>query len=264
MTETTPQLSFIIPNWNNRQLLSECISSIYNTTANIPNEIIIVDNASTDDSAEFIRRAYPDARWVQNNTNFGYAKAVNQGVNLSHGSFIFLLNNDVRLLDDAVNKLLSFLNNTPDAGAAAPSLYYPDGRLQISCRRFPTPPAILLEFLGINKIGPFRKWKLNIEEHQKTCVVLQPMASALMIKRECWNSVGPLDESFPIYFNDVDWCYRVYKKTNYKIYLYPEAKAIHHYGASAKLLGHKKRIEWHKGLLRFYLKHFFCILIGHF
>jgi hypothetical protein len=73
------------------------------------------------------------------------------------------------------------------------------------------------------------------------------------------DAVGPLDEKFPFFFNDVDWCYRLYKNTNYKIYLYPEAKAIHHYGASVKRLGYKKKIEFYKGLLRFYFKHFFPV-----
>ncbi len=254
--ESNIPVSFIIPNWNHRQLLSECISSICSTAAKMSHEIIVVDNASTDDSAESIRKIYPHVIWIQNKTNLGYAKAVNHGVKSSRGNFIFLLNNDVKLLDDAVEKLLSFLRDNPDAGAVAPSLYYPDGRLQISCRRFPTPSALLLEFLGISKFGSFKKWKLDAEDHHETRVVSQPMASALMIRRDCWTSVGLLDKRFRIFFNDVDWCYRLYKNTAYRIYLYPEAKAIHHYGASADLLGRRKRIDWYKGILRFYVKHF--------
>jgi hypothetical protein len=251
-----PMVSFIIPNWNHRQLLYECISSIYDTTGNVYTEIIVVDNASTDGSAEYIRKTFPDVIWAQNDTNVGYAKAVNHGVMLSKGAFIFLLNNDVKLIKNASEELVSFLIKKPDAGAASPLLYYPDGRIQASCRRFPTPSALLMESFGINKIGPFRRWKLGIEEHLNAGMVLQPMASALIVKRECWDAVGPMDERFPIFFNDVDWCFRLYKDTNYKIYLFPEAKAIHHKGASVNRLGYKKKIEFFKGLIRFYLKHF--------
>jgi hypothetical protein len=101
--------------------------------------------------------------------------------------------------------------------------------------------------------------KLTAEEHLAGGKVQQPMSSALMVKRECWNAVGPMDERFFVFFNDVDWCYRLYKYTDYKIYLYPKARAVHHEGASVKRLGYKKRIELYKGLLRFYRKHFpFC------
>lgn len=251
-----PAVSFIIPNWNQKQLLHECISSICNTIGSLPHEIIVIDNASTDGSAEYIKKAFPDIIWIQNSTNPGYAKAVNQGVELSQGDFLFLVNNDVKLMENTTERLVSFLLENPDAGAAAPLLYYPDGRLQISCRRFPTPAAILLEKVGINRIGPFSKLKLTVEEHLTGGVVQQPMASALMVKRECWDAVGPVDERFPIFFNDVDWCYRLYKDTDYKIFLCTSTKVIHHLGASVNTLGSRKKVEFYKGLVKFYLKHF--------
>jgi N-acetylglucosaminyl-diphospho-decaprenol L-rhamnosyltransferase len=249
-------VSFIIPNWNHKQLLFECISSIYDTTGVAFGEVIIVDNASSDGSAEYIKGNFPHVIWVQNDINCGYAKAVNQGVKLSTGNFFFLLNNDITLAENSVKRLRSFLVDNPDAGAVAPQLYYPDGRVQVSCRRFPTPPALLLEYFGVDKIGRSRRWKLKGEEHLGPRIVPQPMASALMVKRECWDAVGPMDEGFPIFFNDVDWCYRLYKNTRYKIYLYPTAKAVHHQGASAKRLGYKKKVELYRGLMRFYCKHF--------
>jgi len=249
-------VSFIIPNWNHKKMLSDCIASIYATNDSIPKDVIVVDNASTDGSAEYTKKMYPDTQWIQNKTNLGYAKAVNHGVRLSKGDFIFLLNNDVKLLENTTKNLLDFLIKNPEAVAVAPLLYYPDGRVQISCRRFPTPSALFLELVGINKIGSFRRWKLKKEDHLHASIVLQPMASALLIKRFCWDTVGPLDEQFPVLFNDVDWCYRLYKHTNYKIYLCPDAQAIHHEGASVNRLGFRKNIEFFKGLTKFYLKHF--------
>lgn len=253
-------VSFIIPNWNHKELLNECIASIYDTSGALPCEVIVIDNASTDGSAAHIKNRFPEVLWLQNKYNLGYAKAVNQGVKLSQGNFIFLLNNDVRLVNNATEKLITLLTNTTEAGASAPLLYYPDGRMQVSCRRFPTPSALLLEYLGINSAGPYHKWKLTLEDHLKADVVQQPMASALMIKRECWDAVGPMDEGFPIFYNDVDWCYRLYRDTDYKIYLCREAKAIHHEGASVKRMGYKKKLEFYKSLLRFYLKHFLTLI----
>jgi N-acetylglucosaminyl-diphospho-decaprenol L-rhamnosyltransferase len=253
-------VSFIIPNWNHKQMLSECIASIYATNDSILKDVIVVDNASNDGSGDYIKKMYPEIIWIQNKTNLGYAKAINHGVKVSKGAFIFLLNNDVKLLENTTIKLLDFLFENPEAMAVAPLLYYPDGRIQKSCRRFPTPSALFLEFLGIDKIGPFRRWKLSKEEHLRTSIVLQPMASALMLKKLCWDTVGQLDEQFPVLFNDVDWCYRLYKQTRYKIYLYPEAQAIHHEGASVNRLGFRKKIEFSKGLTKFYLKHFSSLL----
>jgi len=251
-----PKVSFIIPNWNHRQLLAECIASIGDTAAALSREIIVVDNASSDDSAEYVTENFSDVTWIQNDENLGYAKAVNRGVKEAQGDIFFLLNNDVKLLEGSAETLVRFLAAHPSAGAVAPLLYYPDGNIQVSCRRFPTPPALLLESAGIDRIGPFRRWKLRPEEHLEGGVVLQPMMSALMVKKDCWDAVGPLDEGFPIFFNDVDWCYRLYRNTKCEIYLCAEARAIHHYGASTNRLGYRKKFEWHRGLLRFYRKHF--------
>lgn len=252
-------ISYIIPTWNQKDLLIECISSIYNDNISCPGEIIIIDNASTDGSIEYISKEFREVILIQNTANIGFAKAVNQGISISKGKFIFLLNNDIRLLEGTTEKLISFLGQYPDAGAVAPLLYYPDGEFQISCRRFPNPPSLILEVLGIDKFGKYRRWKIAKEDHLKGGLVPQPMASALMIRRECWDAVGPLDEGFPIFFNDVDWCYRVYKFTDYKIYLCPEARVIHHHGASTDLLGYRKKVEFYKGLIRFYRKHFIGI-----
>ncbi len=252
-----PRVSFIIPNWNHRELLVECIGSIEETAAAFSREIIVVDNASTDDSASFVAKNFPAVIWIQNDVNRGYAKAVNQGAKQSRGDLLFLLNNDVKLLKGCTEKLVHFLAANSSAGAAAPLLFYPDGRMQTSCRRFPTPPSLLLESLKIDAFGPFRRWKLTEKEHLSADMVPQPMASALMVKRECWEEVGLLDEGLPLYFNDVEWCYRLYRNTAWKIHLCPEARAIHHEGASTRLLGYKRTLEFYRGLIRFYLK---CLL----
>ncbi|MBF0345899.1 MAG: glycosyltransferase family 2 protein [Nitrospirae bacterium] len=254
------KVSFIIPNWNQGGLLKELVESIDDSVGELDKEIIVVDNASVDGSEELVTGAHPHVFWIANRINEGYAKATNRGVWLSTGDYLFLLNNDVRLQPDTVIKLLECLNKNPQAGAVAPQLYYPEGGLQISCRNFPSPMALILEKMKIEKLGPFKKWKLTRQEHLACSAVLQPMASALLIRRQCWQEVGALDERFPIFFNDVDWCYRLYKKTNYYILLCPEATAVHHEGASIKRLGYKKRIELLRGLSTFYLKHYLRLI----
>ncbi|MBF0567914.1 MAG: glycosyltransferase family 2 protein [Nitrospirae bacterium] len=250
------RVSFIIPNWNHKQLLDECITSIKALTGDFEKEIIVIDNASEDGSAAFVKDAHPDVILHRGQSNVGYAKATNIGVSLSGGQMIFLLNNDVRLFPDCLQRLYDCIEDNPRAGAAAPLLYYPDGRFQISCRRFPSPAALVLEQFGVFRLGRFRKWKLTQEEHHCSGEVPQPMASALLIKRECWDEVGALDEDFPIFFNDVDWCYRLYKDTKFTIALCHGAMAIHHEGVSVNRLGFRKKINFYRGLFSFYKKHY--------
>ncbi|MBF0607137.1 MAG: glycosyltransferase family 2 protein [Candidatus Magnetobacterium sp. LHC-1] len=254
------KVSFVIPNWNQGQLLKELVESIDASVGELDKEIIVVDNASADGSEGLVVGAHPHVFWISNKVNEGYAKATNKGAWLSTGDFIFLLNNDVVLQPDTVIRLLECLDNHPRAGAVAPVLYYPEGGLQITCRNFPSPIALVLEKMQIAKLGPFRKWKLTHKEHLCCNTVLQPMASALLIRRQCWQEVGALDERFPIFFNDVDWCYRLYKETKHVIMLCPQATAVHHEGASIKRLGYKKRIELLRGLSTFYLKHYLRLM----
>jgi len=250
------KVSFIIPHWNQRQLLEDCVGSILQTIRKIPYEIIVIDNASRDDSKTYMLQTFPEIFWIRNDKNLGYAKAINQGVGHATGDFLFFLNDDIRFLENTTDQLIDFLAKHPNAGAVAPMLMYPDGRIQISCRRFPTPPALLLQLFGIRSIGAFRAWKLELEDQGRGGIVQQPMASALMVRRACWNAVGPMDERFFLYFNDVDWCYRLYRNTPYKIFLCPEVTVIHHGGASTKRLGSKRIQEFYRGLFRFYCKHY--------
>jgi N-acetylglucosaminyl-diphospho-decaprenol L-rhamnosyltransferase len=254
---STPKVSFLIPYWNQRQLLEDCVGSILQTIRTIPHEIIVIDNASLDDSKAYMLQTFPEIFWIRNDKNLGYAKAINQGVGDATGEFLFFLNDDIRFVENTTEQLIDFLVKHPDAGAVAPMLIYPDGRIQISCRRFPTPPALFLQLFGIKSIGTFRAWKLDLEDQGRGGIVQQPMASALMVSRACWNAVGPMDERFFLYFNDVDWCYRLYRNTSYKIYLFPKVTVIHHGGASTKGLGSKRIQEFYRGLFRFYWKHYF-------
>ncbi|MBF0465572.1 MAG: glycosyltransferase family 2 protein [Nitrospirae bacterium] len=248
-------VSFVIPHWNHAELLMQCLKSIEKSVGTFQKEIIVVDNASTDGSQERVQAEFKEITWIRNDTNLGYAKATNQGVNASSGQYIFLLNNDVALYPDTTEKLVNFLKISLWAGAVAPLLYYPDGQLQISCRRFPSVASIVLEKVGIEELGGFKKWKLTHKQHLQTEEVPQPMASALLVRRNCWQQVGELDEKrFPIFFNDVDWCYRLYKNTDYKIGLCKDAAAIHHEGASVKKLGYRKKIFFYKGLIHFFIK----------
>lgn len=255
MVDIKQDVSIIITTYNQRKLLLECIESILKFPSRVKTEIIVVDDASIDNTAEFIKRNFPRILVIKNKKNLGYAKSVNLAVEQSRGNVLFLLNDDTRFIGNTVDILFDFLIKNNDAAAVAPLLINPDGSFQVSCRRFPSVSALVSEKLHLSRV-PIKRWKLNEKEHLQGGPVPQPMTSALLIKRKCWDEIGPFDERFPIFFNDVDWCYRVYKNSKYKIYLCPDVKIIHYVGATVNTLGMKKRMEFYKGLIRFYLKHF--------
>jgi cytidylate kinase len=252
-------LSICIVNWNTRELLREGLQAIAQFPPAEEYEIIVVDNASSDGSAEMVAREFPQVRLIANQENLLYAKANNQALATAKGDLLLLLNPDVRVEAEGLTRLCEFLRTHPQAVAAAPRLVFPDGRPQASCRAFPTPGALLPEMLGLSRIFPFCKicnaYRLAGFDAEREQEVDQPMASALMFKREGYEQIGGFDEGFSMFFNDVDLCLRL-RQAGGKIFYLPTAKAAHHHGAAT---GQRKRemiAQSHDSLERFYRKHY--------
>jgi len=252
-------LSICIVNWNTRDHVRACLESIAKHPPNLPCEIIVVDNGSADGSAEMVAREFPGVRLIANERNEQYARASNQAIRESSGELLFLLNPDVRVLEATADTLLDFMAANPAAGACAPKLLDPDGRVQRSVRSFPTPGALLADVLGLARLFPrceaCGRYRLTYWDYDSAREVEQPMASALMLRRRALLQVGLFDEQFPLFFNDVDLCYRL-RKAAWRIYFVPQAHAIHHVGAST---GQARRLALRlsqEGLARFYRKHY--------
>ena len=259
-------LSIIIVNWNTRDLLRACLRSLGETCADAPHEVIVVDNASSDGSAAMVAEEFPQARLVANAENVGYAEGNNQGIELAEGEFLWLLNPDTEILPNAAERLLRFMQEHTDCGALGckllntPTLQHSNTpTLQRSCRTFPTPDVIIMEALGLSRLFPrhrlFGKYRMTWWDYDDVREVDQPMASSLLIRREVVEQVGGMDEAFPIFFNDVDLCYRI-KQAGWKIYFTPDAQVIHHGGASTRQVKPQMIRESHQSLLRFYEKHY--------
>ena len=251
------EISIIIVNWNTKDLLQQCLKSIYKYCLT-KFEIIVVDNGSHDGSVEMINEQFKDIVLIANQDNLGFAQANNQAIKVANGDYILLLNSDTYFIEDSITKMLDFIMTDKAIGVVSCQLIYPHGRIQYSCRGFPTPSALFYFSIGLSllfKNKKYSSWKMEYFSHDKTIEVEQPMMSVMLISRDCLNRVGLLDENFPIYFNDVDWCYRVKKDSNYKIYFFAETKVVHYYGESGKKLGIKKIIKSTIGLKKFYLKH---------
>ena len=248
-------VAICIVNWESTDLLRACLDSIRRCPPTLSYEIIVVDNASTDFDARVMASQYPNVRWIVNETNTGYAHANNQAVAASTEPYLLLLNSDTEVTDASVDVLAKFLDDHPRCAAVAPKIVYPDGRTQRSCRGFPTPSALFGDVFGI---GPYR---MPGFDHESEREVDQPMFSAIMIRRSVWEQLHGLDEQFPIFFNDVDWCMRA-KEAGWEIWLTPTARVVHHHVMSTRRMGRDRIRESHDSLVRLYHKHYGSHLSG--
>ncbi len=253
-------LSICIVNWNTRDFLRECLASIDAFPPACSAETIVVDNASSDGSAEMVRGEFPSVRLISNPSNVGYAKANNQALRSAAGDWLLLLNSDVRLLPGTLNSALETAAGLSNFGALGVRQVGSNGIVQRSVRSFPEPLGILWELLGLSKAFPqsktFGSYRMTWFDYSGTIEADQPMATFLLTARDVYEEAGGLDENFPIFFNDVDWCFRI-KEIGKKIYYTDRASIIHYGGAST---GKAKRsamtAESKLSLIRFYEKHY--------
>lgn len=251
-------LSVVIVSWNSAEFLEECLGAVYEAAGAEEIEIVVVDNASTDGSAALIKHHFPDVRLIENTRNMGVSVAFNQGVKASRGKYIQMLCSDTVVLPGAFKEMAGYLDVHPDVGVVGPKLIYPDGRLQPSCRTFPTLSIFAWEFMGLSRLFPdhpvFGKWRMGDFDHLTAREVDQPRGSSVMVRRTVWDEVGGWDEDLDMFFNDVDWCLRV-KADGWKILFLPTAVMMHYGGSSIKKVRPRMILSSHGCCYRFFKKH---------
>ena len=252
-------LSVVIINWNTSDYLARCLESIRANPAPGELEVIVVDNASSDASAQMVRERFGEATLIENPENLGYAEANNRGLSASRGEYILLLNPDAEVKPGTLDTLLAFGRSHPDAAAVGCRLVGPDGGIQRSCRSFPKPLGVLFEYTRLSYLFPrsrlFGSYRMTYFDYSHDAEVDQPMASCLLISRKAWDEVGKFDQDFPIFFNEVDWCYRA-KQMGWKVYFTAGAEVLHHGGASTRQVKLQMVRESHRALRGFYEKHY--------
>ena len=252
----------VIVNYNAGKLLPNCVSS---AIAEGIDRIIVVDNASSDNSIEALEKQYSEKSFltiIRNHENVGFARACNIGAELSSASCILFLNPDSELSDGALAKMLSTLESASDIGMVGGFLSNPDGTEQPGGRRmFPTPKRAFMRAFGFSRLAKFfpevfSDFLLHKEACPKVPVVVEAISGACMlVKRVAIDNVGLWDERYFLHCEDLDWCMRFQQK-GWKIMFVPEAKVMHVWGGCSR-----RRpifVEWHKhqGMLRFYQKYF--------
>jgi hypothetical protein len=241
------------------------LGSIYNNFYDknkLEIETIVIDNNSSDNTAAVIEnfiKIFPyKIKFIRNNENLGFTKGCNQGIEKSTGDYIMLLNPDTQILEDAINTLYSFLVKNEKTGAVAPQLLTRSKKVQYSCRRFPGYRDLFFQFTLLSSLFPksriFSRWKMKYFDHNETREVEQPMAAALLMRKTLFEKKLLLDDSFYMFFNDIDICKQIYEM-GYNIFYLPEAKIYHKIGTS--ILKDRVRMirVWNRDCLRYFKKH---------
>lgn len=251
-------ISIIIVSWKVKDLLRHCLRSIYRETIASSFEILVVDNASGDGTAEMVKTEFPSVQLIENRKNYGFATANNQAIKKASGEFVLLLNPDTVIIDQAIDRMVAWFKQAPAVGIAGCRLINPDGTGQSSVRRFPTISALSLILLKLHRIfprlKPLRAYLCQDFDYQKAGPVDQVMGAFFMIRRAVLDKIGLLDGRYHLWFEEVDYCLRA-KKHGFKVFYYPGARIIHHFGQSfQQVMSLKKQIIMNNSLLYYFRK----------
>lgn len=241
------EISIIINNYKTKGLLKQCLKGIYLYPPKVPYEIIVVDNNSGDGSAEMVREKFPQVKLLAARENLGHHKGNNWGIKESTGEYILILNTDIAFLDDSIDKMYRFMKSRPDVALVGPKLKNPDGSVQMSCMRFPTPwvPIFRRTFLGNMSLAKksLNHYLMADFEHQSDRPVDWILGACVMVRRQAIDRVGLFDEDLFLYFGDVAWC-RLFWRVGYKVYYLAETNIVHYHKRESAQSGIFSKIFW--------------------
>lgn len=263
-------LGIVIVNWNTRELLKRCLQTVIASEGEFSYRVVVVDNASDDESAAMVRRDFPSVDLIENRENVGYPRGNNIGLrHLGYRGardadeaaprYALLLNPDTEVPADALYQMIRFMDSRPDIGVAGPKLILKDGSLDLACRRgFPTPLVSFYHYSGLAKLFPrsrrFGRYNMTFADEDQDLEVDSVVGAYMQVRRTAIERAGLLDEAFFMYGEDLDWAYRV-KQAGYKVWYHP-AVTVHHVKRAASGKSPKAQFEFWRAMLIFYRKHF--------
>lgn len=224
-------LSIIIVGWNTKQLLQECLESIYKNTTSISYEIIVVDNASSDGSVEMVRNIFKNVILIENKDNLGFAKANNIAFPFAVGRYVLLLNTDTLVLPNALDLAVDFLNENEDVGGLTPKIFNSDGTVQHpGYIKEPSLGTEIFDAFNVEKLLGIKRPDIRAAE-ESIFEVAHACGCSLFIKKEVLDNIGYLDDRMIFSFEDVDICMRI-RRSGWRILYFPASHIIHFGGAS--------------------------------
>ena len=271
------KLTVIIVNYNTAELLQSCLNSLYHNYARQLKsgsyEIIVVDNASDDNSFKATRKNFPQLKIISNKINLGFAKANNQAIKLAQGEYVLLLNPDTLVYKKTLTRLLAYMRHKPEVAITTCKIILPNGQIDdASHRGFPTPWRAMSHFLGLGRLLPFTKvfngYHLGYQNMERIHEIDARTGAFMLVRKVVGERVGWLDEDYFWYGDDLDFCYRV-KNMKFKVMYVPEVSILHYKGAASGIKRHsrhlskadwKTRFQAHKARFEvmriFYRKHY--------
>lgn len=259
-------LGIVIVNWNTRDLLRACLRTVQ-ASVGVTATTCVVDNASTDGSADMVRNEFPDVHLIANAANVGYPAANNAGLRalgfdwgrVAGPRYALLLNPDTELPPVALAEMVAYMDAHPECGAAGPKLVLPTGQLDMACRRsFPSPEVSFYRLTGLSFLFPksrrFGRYNLTYLDPDVETEVDAVVGAYMQVRREAIAQAGLLDERFFMYGEDLDWAFEI-KKAGWTVRYNPRVQVLHVKRAASRR-SHRAQLAFHESMLLFYRKHY--------
>lgn len=245
-------LSVIIVNYNTKDLLRKCLSSVYSSRVDFLMEVIVSDNGSKDQSLNMVKSEFKQVLLIENGQNLGFSKANNVAIKKAKGEFVLLLNSDTELEANALQESVNYLKTHINVGVLGGKVILPDGSLDKACRRkFPNPANSFLRLFGLQKYSDY-----NIQGPIDQEMEIDATTGAyMMVRRSAMEKVGLLDEQFFMYGEDLDWCMR-FKNNGFKVVYFPKAVIKHYKYGSSQQIPFRIIQASHDAMKIFYKKHY--------
>lgn len=255
---TSIEISVVIVGWNAKHYLELCLESLAEAPPRRSMEVLVIDNASTDESVEMIEAKFPWAKLIKSEENLGFAKGNNVAIRRCKGRYIALVNPDVIVFPGCLDTLADFLDQNPKVGNVGPRVFNPDMTQQSTCRRFPT---LWNNFCSVTRLERIFKASYFFAgehmfyfPHDRMLAVDVIVGCFSMIRREAFDDVGLLDEGLFMYGDDVDWCRRA-RNAGWQVIFCPEARAIHDQGKTTAPFPVRFAVAQQRSVLHYWKKH---------
>jgi GT2 family glycosyltransferase len=236
------ELSIIILNYNTRDFLLPCIKGIVEHTHDIDYEILVVDNASTDGSVEYVNQKltsrFERVKLITSKKNRGYAAGMNLGIKQSHGTYVIVMNSDIAIWENSFKKMIEFMDANPHVGIAGPRLLSPDNSLQYFVYKFPSPQVLLYRRTPLSRFQFARraihKYLMTSWDHKDNRKVDWVQGSCMIVRKDAIKQVGLMDERYFLFLEDTDWCRRFWK-TKWEVWYLATVEIIHYHGRASNV-----------------------------
>jgi N-acetylglucosaminyl-diphospho-decaprenol L-rhamnosyltransferase len=247
-------LSIIIVSWNTETLLAQCLTSLFAHPPTARYEVWVVDNASSDGSAAMVREQFPQVKLLETGENLGFARGNNAAIEWCGGEYVLLLNPDTELLPGALDSLIAFMIEQPDAGAAGSRLLNPDGSLQTSCHPSPTLLREWWYLLHLDALWAYGRYNMAEWDTTEPREVDVLQGASLLLRKSLLDRIGVLDGDYFMYSEEVDLCLRI-QRAGWRLYWVPQSQVIHYGGQSTQQAALKMFLQLYASKLRYFRKH---------